>query len=145
MKRVFYPILGAVIALVALVIFSATVNGSLIGFGQDRSALAKQAVQTYWSDIAHAKMYQAYEMMTSGNRAARPLKYYEQDMFSFLTHVANVKATVGQPAVNGNNAVVPVSLSSPLSSQKLHAYQHLYWESGHWRISDTNGGLSSTK
>jgi hypothetical protein len=84
-------------------------------------------------------------MMTSGNQSARPLRDYEQDMFGFLEHVANVRATTGKPTINGNQAVVPVSLSSPLTSQKLHAYQHLYWENGHWRISDENGGLSSKR
>jgi hypothetical protein len=145
LKRALYPIIGAVIAVIAFVIFSATVNGSFAGFGQDKSALARQTVQTYWFDIGHGKINQAYGMLTSGNQAARPLKYYEQDMFGFLTHVAAVKATVGKPAINGSEATVPVSLNSPLTSQGLHAYQHLYWENGHWRISDTNGGLSSTK
>jgi hypothetical protein len=138
-------LLGAVLALIALVIFSATVNGSFAGFGQDRSALARQTVQTYWSDIEHGKIGQAYAMLTSGNQAARPLKDYQQDMFGFLEHVASVRATVGQPTINGSQAVVPVSLASPLTRQKLKAYQHLFWENGHWRISDENGGLSSKR
>jgi hypothetical protein len=145
LKRAIYPIIGAVIAVIAFVIFSATVNGSLVGFGQDRSALAKQTVATYWSDIGQGKLRQAYAMMTSGNQAARPFKAYEQDMYGFITHVASLKATVGKPTINGDQAVLAVSLRSPLSSQPLHAYQHLYWENGKWRISDTNGGLSSTR
>lgn len=110
--------------------------------GQSRSALAQQTVNTYWSDVGHAKMSKAYGLLTSGNRAQRPLSQYSQDMFAFLTHVQGLKAKAGKPTVHGDLAVVPVALTSPLSSGSFHAYQHLFWENGGWKISDQDGGLS---
>jgi hypothetical protein len=110
----------------------------------DRAALARQTVQTYWSDIGHAKMQQAYNLLTPGNQAARPFDSYSQDMFGFLTSVASVYASVGSPAVKGDFATVPVTLHSPKFAP-LHAYQHLFWQNNQWYISDQNGGLTKSR
>lgn len=138
-----YALIACVVILVAagaVILFPKT------GFGQqDRVALARQTVKVYWADIGHGKVRAAYRLLTSGNRQARPFNQYSQDMFGFLTHMAGVTAKVRQVQVNGDQAVVGVSLYSPLSASPLKAYQHLYWESGAWRISDTNGGVSTQK
>lgn len=117
---------------------------TLAGCGQDRTALAHQAVQTYWDDISHAKIRAAYSMLTSGNRQAQSFKTYDTDILGLLANTANLRATVGKPKVNGNFATVPVTLHSIKTSKPLPAYQHLYWENGRWRITDQNGGLSQT-
>ena len=115
------------------------------GDSPDRQALARQTVQKYWYNIGHGKLSAAYYMMTSGNRAERPLSDYRQDMFLFLTKMGNVVARTGKPSVDEEKASVPVTLTSPKTTEKLKAYQHLFWEDGHWRISDPLGGLSQVK
>lgn len=120
--------------------------GTAFGFGgQDRSALAKQTVQNYWSDIGHGKVKVAYYLMTSGNRQTMSLTQYGQNMFGFLKGTEGVSATTGNPTVNGDQATVPVTLRSPKTTIKLHAYQHLFWENGSWKVSDPDGGLSQIK
>lgn len=116
--------------------------------GPNKAALAKQAVQTYWSDIDHFKFKAAYSMLTSGQQQANSFTNYGQDKASFLQSTSGIRAVVGKPSVNGDYAVVPVTLKSPKevsAKQDLHAYQHLYWEGGAWRVSDDNGGLSHNK
>jgi len=115
---------------------------SLPGSGPDRSELAQHTVQTYWFEIGHGKVNQAYDMLTSGNQRTQTRDQYDQNMYGFLTSVAGVNVKAGKPYVNGDLATVPVSLYSPKSPLPLKAYQHLYWENGQWRISDANGGLS---
>lgn len=111
----------------------------------NQSAAVRETVQQYWYDIGHAKLAQAYHMMTTGNQASRSVGDYSQDMMSFLENTAGVSVKVGKPVVHGDFAVVDVWLSSPKSSGRFHAYQHLYRENGHWRISDQNGGLSQSR
>lgn len=113
--------------------------------GQDRSALAKQVVKEYWSDINSAKMGSAYALLTPGIQQTRPKQQFSQDMFGFLATVGAVTPTVSKPAVNGDHAVVPVFLTFVKQQKTLQAYQHLYWYNGNWRITDENGGVSQTK
>lgn len=128
----------------ALALLSALVL--LAGCGSGHSAAsAERAVHTYWTDIGHAKMQQAYDMMTTGNRAARPFSSYSQDMWNFLESTAGISVTVGKAEVHGDEATVPVALHSPKSPGAFHAYQHLYWQNGGWKVTDENGGLSKTR
>ena len=130
----------------ALAILTLVGCGTAFGFGgQDRSALARTAVQNYWNDIGHGKVKVAYYLMTSGNRQTVTLTQYGQSMFDFLKGTEGVAATAGNASVNGDQATVPVTLRSPKTTIKLHAYQHLFWEDGGWKISDPNGGLSQIK
>jgi hypothetical protein len=133
--------------LIAFLLFGVLAVVNLTGCGQDRSALATKAVQTYWYDIGHAKVKQAYRMMTSGQRQVNDFSTYSQDMLSFLGATHGVSAATGKPEVSGDGsqAVVPVTLSATGSADKRHAYQHLFWENGQWRIADANGGLSLRK
>ncbi len=117
---------------------------TLSGCGQDRTALARQTVQTYWNDISKARIHAAYNMLTSGNRQSMPFSTYDQDIMGILTQTAHLQATVGNPKVKGDNATVPVTLHSIRTTKALPAYQHLYWENGAWRITDQNGGVSQT-
>lgn len=113
------------------------------GSGQDRVALARTTVETYWYDIGHGKMTQAYDMMTTGNRRLQKRQVYVQNMFGFVTSMAGVSVKTSHPVVNGDLATVPVRLFSPKApGSSLKAYQHLFWENGQWRISDDRGGLS---
>jgi len=107
--------------------------------------LARQTVQTYWSDIGHGKTRAAYDLMTSGNQQVRRFDQYSQDMLGFLTHMNSVTARVLSVQVNGDYAVARVNLYSVLSPTQLSDYQKLYWENGGWRISDANGGLKRQK
>ena len=66
------------------------VGVSACGTGQDRAALAKQAVQTYWSDINHMKLSQAYNMLTPGTQATRPKSNYMQDMAQYLAATGGI-------------------------------------------------------
>lgn len=132
MKRALFGLIGILII------------STLAGCGQDRAALARQAVQTYWYDIGHARIRAAYNMLTSGNQQAQSFKTYDTDILGLLTTTENVQATVGKAKVNGDTATVPVTLHSIRTSKPLPAYQHLYWEKGGWRITDQNGGLSQT-
>lgn len=118
------------------------------GGGTDRSAAARQTVQNYWGDISHGKMSQAYNMQTTGARQTTTLANYSRNLFDFLQGTAGVRAVVGSATLNGDQAAVAVTLKSPKApnpKSDLHAYQHLFWENGQWRISDQNGGLSHTK
>ena len=117
----------------------------LAGCGQDRASLARQTVQSYWVDIEHAHFKAAYQMLTSGQRQVNTLSAFSGNFFGLLQTTAGIEAVVGKPSVNGDFASVPVTLKSPKApnpKDDLHAYQHLYWESGGWHISDENGGLS---
>ena len=114
----------------------------LPGSGPDRSALASQTVQTYWNDIGQGKVNQAYDLMTSGNKKSQPREDYDSNMLSFLSQIAGVHVKTGKPSIDGDMATVPIRLYSPKSPVPLKAYQHLFWESGGWRISDAKGGLS---
>lgn len=119
---------------------------ALSGCGSTNQAAAvRRTVQTYWYDIGHAHLDQAYHLMTTGNQATRTYSAYTQDMFGFLQHTSGISARVGTPSIHGNFAVVDVWLHSPAAAGEFHAYQHLFLENGHWRISDANGGLSQTK
>jgi hypothetical protein len=119
---------------------------SLAGCGDpDRSALAKQAVVTYWSDINHGKFNAAFEMLTSGERGVLTFSSYRQSMFGFLTHVSGVTVTPGDPQVTDDRATVPVGFHSPAAPGTAHFFQHLFWENGGWKIADQNGGVSPTK
>lgn len=115
------------------------------GSGPNRSALASETVKSYWNYIDHAKIQKAYNMMTSGNRAARRLSDYSQDIFNFLEGTGGITPEVGHAIVSDDRATVPITLVSPRTTAKLHAYQHLFWENGAWKISDQNGQLSHTK
>ncbi len=118
---------------------------ALAGCGQDRSALARQTVKTYWNDIRHGKIKQAYHMLTTGEQQVNNLTDYGQSMFDFLKGTEGVTAVVGSPRIDGDCAKVPVTLKSPKApnpKDDLHAYQDLYWENGSWRISNENGGLT---
>ena len=115
------------------------------GGGQDRAALAKQAIVVYWSDVNHGKLGAAYSMLTSGNRAVTTFNAYRQNMFGFLTHVTGVTVTPGKPQITDDRATVAINLHSPAAPGSFKAWQHLFWEGGGWRISDQNGGVSSTK
>lgn len=113
--------------------------------GQDRSTLARNTVQEYWTDIQHAKFNQAYNLLTPGNQAARPRQGYVQDMFGFLEGTGGLTVTVGAPVVNDDLAAVPVKLHSPKSPKPFPACQHLVWNNGKWLIADQNGGLTQQK
>jgi hypothetical protein len=126
-------------------VLGALVGVAITGCGEDRAALARKAVKTYWTDISHAKLTQAYHMMTSGNRSAKPLKTYGQDMLGFMQTTGGVTPRIGKAEVHDDRAVVAVSLYSPKSPVPLNAYQHLFWEGSGWKISDENGGLSHKK
>lgn len=146
MARGRYILLAVILGAVVLLALGAIKVFALGPFSQqDRQALARQTIQAYWSDVQHGKVTQAYALLTSGNQASRPLSNYTQDMYGFLEGTGGVQIAVGKAEVNRNFAVVPVTLHSPKSTQNLHAYQHLFWEDGKWRITDPNGGLSSTK
>lgn len=136
MKYAIAPILALGIAL-----SSAGCGGS----GDDRVALAKQAVTTYWTDVDHGKLLQSYKMLTSGTRSVTAFSSYRSNMIGFLQSVAGVHVVASSPQVSDDRATVPVSLFSPKASGSLKAYQHLFWENGAWRISDQNGGVSSTR
>jgi predicted secreted protein len=66
-------------------------------------------------------------------------------MFGFLEQTGGIQFRVGTPSVSGDYATVPVTLHSPIPSQDLNAFQHLFWYNGQWRIADANGGLTHTK
>jgi hypothetical protein len=119
------------------------VCASLAGCGsQNRAAMAHQTVQHYWDAVSQAKVKQAYNMLTSGTRASNPYPTYAQDMLAFLGKVNNLKAQAGTARVQGDRAVVPVTLHSIATNVPLRACNHLFWQNGHWYISDENGGLS---
>ncbi|HLJ67963.1 MAG TPA: hypothetical protein VKX16_11445 [Chloroflexota bacterium] len=114
--------------------------------GPDRTSLATSVVQTYWSDIGHGKFSEAYNLLTSGTRATINESQYTQNLMGFLEHLSGVSAKVGTPQISSDNATVPVTLRSPLApSSPFRGFQHLFWQDGGWKISDTNGGLSQTR
>lgn len=113
--------------------------------GQDRSALARQTVQQYWYDVGHMKLGKSYKMLTPGNRSETTISDYSQNMMGFIRQAAGLSATVGTAKVNGDQARVPVTLHSPLTSQPRAACQHLYWQNGKWYIGDEFGALSPAK
>lgn len=134
MKRVHFLLAGTALALVL----------SACG-GPNRSTLAANTTQEYWTDIQHAKFGQAYALLTPGNQAARPKTNYVQDMFGFLENTGGLTVKVGTPVVNGDLAAVPLKLHSPKQAQDFAACQHLVWSSGKWLIADQNGGLTAQK
>jgi hypothetical protein len=133
---------GVATLAVLIVVLAVFVVAPALG-SQDKSSLARQATTQYWTDIGHGQIRTAYHMLTSGNQAAIPLSQFSQNMFDFLGSTAGVRAAASTTVVNGDLATVRVKLFSPKTSVPLKAYQHLFWENGHWRISDPNGGLST--
>jgi hypothetical protein len=113
--------------------------------GPDRSALAKQAIVNYWSDVNHAKFPAAYALLTSGNRAVTTFSTYRQDMFGFLESVSGITVVPGTPQISDDRATVPIKFESPRAPGFARFWQHLFWENGGWRIADQNGGVSKTK
>jgi hypothetical protein len=131
------------IALVLACVCAASVAGC---GSDDRSALAKQAIINYWSDINHAKFNAAYGLLTSGNRAVMDFSQYQQNMFGFLEHVAGIHVDPGTPDISDDRATVPIKFRSPKApGGAANFYQHLFWENGGWRIADQNGGVSQNK
>jgi hypothetical protein len=133
---------GVTLGLIAVALVTAVVVLPALGFGQNRTALARQATVHYWSLIGHGKLTTAYHMMTSGNRQSITESDYQQNLYNFLTSVGNVWATTGKVDVNGDQAVVAVALHSPKTSAVQKGFQHLYWQDGGWKITDENGGIS---
>ena len=134
MKRARYLLAGIALAVI------------LSGCGQDRTKLASQTVQAYWTDIQHAKFNKAYDLLTPGNQAARSRSNYAQDMFGFLESTGGLTVRVGTPIVKDDLATVPVQLFSPKAPGKGYpACQHLVWGSGKWLIADESGGLTQAK
>lgn len=118
----------------------------LTGCGDpDRTPLARQVVQSYWSDISHNRPVQAFHLLTSGNRSSRQQSQFSQDILSYLLHERSLKATIGSASVNGDRATVHVTLTAPVERGPLHGYQHLFWENGSWRVTDYPGLLSNTR
>lgn len=117
----------------------------ITGCGSDRTAAARDTVQNYWYDIGHGKVKDAYSLLTPGTQQGLKLDTYTQTVFGFLQQTAGVKATVGHVDVVGDCAQVALALDSPKApGGTLHAYQHLYWLDGSWKISDANGQLSQS-
>jgi hypothetical protein len=127
--------LGALSALIVILIAGC-------GDSQNRSALAKQTVQTYWKDVGTMKLHTAYQMLTPGDRSNTTESEFSQNFVAFLKTTQGLTATVGQPIVNGNNARVPVTLHSPVTSVPKPGCQNLFWQNGTWEITDDAGGLS---
>jgi hypothetical protein len=114
---------------------------STFGSGPDKQALARQTVQTYWHDINHGKIKQAYSLLTPGVRSGLPESQYYQNMLGLLTNAGSITVGVRNAAVNGDQGTVGVTLYSP-KTKPLKAWQHLFWQNGGWLISDNNALLS---
>lgn len=112
------------------------------GGGQDRSALAKQTVQTYWKDVGTMKLSKAYQMLTPGNRSTTTYSSFTQSFENLLKSTQGLTATVGTPIVDGDHARVLVTLHSPVTSVPKPGCQHLYWQNNRWEITDDAGGLT---
>ncbi len=117
---------------------------SLAGCGANRTTLATETVQTYWYDVGHAKLHQAWLLLTPGTQQAVPFATYSSNFLGLLSKAANIHAIVGRAVVNDDRAAVKVTLTALVTKNNLHACQHLFWLNGNWRISDQNGGLSTT-
>jgi len=138
-----YGLIAGIVAIVAVVVITLYL---VTGFGQqDRGALARKTVQTYWGDLHRGHTRAAYNLLSSGTQYARPFNQYNQDMFGFLTQTGGVSARVGKPQVHGDRALAPVALLFVQANRPLNGYQHLFWEDGSWRIVDQNGGITQTK
>jgi hypothetical protein len=132
-----------------LLIFSFLLAIGLVACGgQDRSSLAKQTVQTYWTSIEKAKMKTAWNILSPGQQQANAYGTWSTNLLDFLKTTDGIVARVGEPVVSGNNASVPVTIrfnKAPNPSNDQHGYQHLYWDSGAWRITDDSGTLTKSK
>jgi hypothetical protein len=132
------------LATCVLLLLSLTIAGcGSIGFagGSDRSNLARGTIVTYWTDINHAKMNQAYSMLTPGVREGITVADFQNNFVSLLTRAGSIGVKVDSVQVHGDNATAKVTLSSP-KDHPLHAWQHLFWVNGSWHISDNNAFLS---
>lgn len=131
----------------------ALVLASIAGCGDpDKAALARQTVQTYWSDINHGKLKNAWDMLTPGQQQANPLSQWGANIFDFLKQSNGIKVKVGTASVtstsDGTFASVPVHVSfvaAPDPRNDKSGYQHLYWQDGKWLISDESGTLTHRK
>jgi hypothetical protein len=131
-----------------LILLSLTLAGcgtvSLAGNPPSRSTLAKRTIISYWSDINHAKMSQAYRLLTPGVREGITKADFANNFIGLLTNASTIGATVNNVQVNGDTATAKVTLTSP-KDHPLHAWQHLFWVNGGWHISDNNAFLSHHK
>lgn len=121
-----------------------TAGCGTIGFanGPDRTALARQAVQSYWNYAAHGKINQAYGMLTPGVQEGIKKTDYAQAIIGLLTRAGSITAKVKKVYVQGDVAQVSVTLYSP-KDHPFAAWQHLAWQNGSWHISDNNAYLST--
>lgn len=117
---------------------------ALSACGDDRAHQAQQTVQSYWSDIDHGKMEDAYKLLTSANQQQIGSVNYQRNMLSFVAQMSGISAKTGNAYVNGDRAVVDLTLLSPSVQTPLYACQHLFWESG-WKISDDSGTVQRRK
>jgi hypothetical protein len=109
---------------------------------QNRGALARQQVETYWRDIDHMKLNQAYSLITPGVQAQDTRKTYEQNIVDFLKGTGGISVKTGKAKISDGQASVPVAMYSPKSGKPLKACQHLVWMNNTWLISDAHGALS---
>jgi hypothetical protein len=111
--------------------------------GQDRPKLAQQTVSSYWNDLEHLRVDQAYKLLSSGVRSGVSATDFRSNIYGFLQGTAGISAKIGKPEVVGDCAQVPVTLFAPRDpSGPLHGYQHLYWLNGGWKITEQNGGVT---
>ncbi len=110
------------------------------GGGADRAALAKQTVNTYWSDIGHLQIDKAYDLLSPGNQQTVTRLSFRQNMIGFLESLEGVSGKATNAQVIGDCALVALTLNAPAAQgSSLHTYQHLYWLGGGWRITEPNG------
>lgn len=113
------------------------------GSGQNRVALAQKTVSDYWSDIGHIKFNSAYALLSPANQHNMTRQDFEQNMFEFLRGTQGVSSQVKQAKVVGDCALVALDLHFPAAAgATLHAYQHLYWLNGGWRITEPDGRVT---
>lgn len=127
----------------AAVALACLVSLSGCGSGADRSSLAKQAVHTYWDDVGHLKLGQAYALLSPGVQQSMPEKDFGNNIVGFLQSTAGISADVHKATVVGDCAQVALGLISPKApGGEYHVYQSLYWLNGGWRITNPAGGTS---
>lgn len=113
--------------------------------GPDRAALARKTVSDYWSDIGHLKINQAYALLSPGVQAGLPKTQFQQNIVGFVQNTNGISAKIYKADVVGDCSLVTLGLITPLDpAHAAKVQQRLYWVSGGWRITDSNGYVNRT-